>query len=116
MNLSPSFYPAALDDPDALYYAALDYEPVAEPHALDVLPFCGLPDPTRLPGWDPAIDSHGRCPFHSGAPLYLGWQGPECPLGVRARYEATGYRCGGQRGPCARGSEAGPRPVRQARP
>jgi hypothetical protein len=86
---------AALDDRAALYYLALDFEPVAEPHALHVLPFCGLPDPTPEPLWDPAIRPPERCPFHGGAPLYLGDQGPECALCERARHEARGCRCGG---------------------
>lgn len=84
---------AALDDRDAPDYLALDFEPVAEPHALHVLPFCGLPDPPEPSG--PTIDPPERCPFHGGAPLYLGDQGPECALCERARHEARGCRCGG---------------------
>ena len=79
MNLSPSFDPAALDDPDALYYAALDYEPVAEPHALYVLPFCGLPDPTRLPLWDPAIDLAWALPVPLRCAALPGMAGPRVP-------------------------------------
>ena len=76
-----------LDDRDALYYLSLDFEPVAEPHPLFVLPFCGLPDP-------PPSDA-GRCPFHGSAPKVLGFFGPECPQCERERAEADGCRCGG---------------------
>ncbi len=85
----------ALDDRDALYYLALDLEPVAEPHALHVLAFCSLPDPPPDPFWSATVDPPERCPFHGGARLYAGWQGPACPLCERARNEARGCRCGG---------------------
>jgi len=68
---------------------------VAEPHALHVLPFCGLPDPPPGPWGDSKLDPPERCPFHGGAPLYIGFQGPECDLCERARHEARGCLCGG---------------------
>lgn len=86
----------ALDDRDALYYMALDFEPVAEPHPLYVLPFCGLPDPPPFAYWSAKLDGNaGRCPFHGGAAKIIGWQGPECPQCERERAEAKGCRCGG---------------------
>jgi hypothetical protein len=84
----------ALDDRDAPDALALDLEPVAEPHALHVVPFCGLPDPPPEPT-DRTIDPPQRCPFHGGAPLCVGDQGPVCVLCERARHEARGCRCGG---------------------
>ena len=68
----------------------LGCEPVAEPHALHVLPYCGYPDP---PPDSTMGESRGRCPFHH-APLYVG-QHAECAFCERARHEAQGCRCAG---------------------
>lgn len=72
-----------------------DLEPVAEPSAMFVLPFCGEPDPPLAP-WQQRC-AEGRCPFHGGAPTISGPYscGPECEFCEREAQEARGCRCGG---------------------
>jgi hypothetical protein len=81
---------AFMDDREASYYLALGHEPVAEPHALHVLPYCGYPDPPPDPFVEEAV---GRCPFHGGVPMYFGWQGPGCEQCERQAHEARGCVC-----------------------